>query len=94
MKLLIFHGASLDVKNQSGLKPIDYLPHYSENREIFVDAENGIKPEIEEVSEVPVIPDYAIGAGEKKKKKKTGKKGKKGKKGGKKKGGKKKKKKK
>ena len=74
----------MDVRTVNDMKPVDYLAYDSDSRDIFRDASQGIMPEIEQPSEVPIIPDYAIAGGEKKKKKKTGKKGKKGKKGGKK----------
>ncbi len=77
----------LDIKTASGLQPIDFTTYYSATWEVLNAALMGQMPELEQISDIPIVPDYAIANGEaKKKRKKSGKKGKKGKKGGKKKG--------
>lgn len=92
IKHLILNKASLEPCTSSGLKPLDFIPHESELWFIFTDALKGEMPELEEILDVPDIPEYSLpdGAAPKKGKKKGKKGGKKGKKGGKKKGGKKK----
>ena len=82
IKLLVISGSKLDKRNLEGSLPIDLVPHNSESWMILDQATRGLLPVIEEKSEVPLIPDYAIAKGTavKKKKKKKGKKGKKGKK--------------
>ncbi|XP_005095228.1 ankyrin repeat domain-containing protein 54 [Aplysia californica] len=98
VKHLVVAGATLDAENSNKIRPIDLSRYNTDTWEVLNDAKKGDLPEIEEESEVPEIPDYALpdGATSKKKKSGKGKKGKgkgkgkkKGKKGGKK-GGKKK----
>ncbi|KAK3087053.1 hypothetical protein FSP39_001051 [Pinctada imbricata] len=96
VKHLLLGGAKLTNMTTSGITPMDIAKFGSPAWEIMNDFKKGEMPEIEEVNDVPEIPDYSIGGeGKKKKKGKGKKKGGKGgkKKGGKKKGGKKKKKK-
>ena len=88
VKHLILAGAALDVENSNIIQPIGLSHYNTETWQVLNDARKGDMPELEEESEVPEIPDYALPDGDtsKKKKKKSGKKGKKGKKGGKKSG--------
>ncbi|GFO49489.1 ankyrin repeat domain 54 [Plakobranchus ocellatus] len=98
IKRLVLGGAVLDAENQNGFTPINLCRHNTNAWEVLNDAGQGDMPEgIEEESEVPEIPDYALPdaasmlkgkkknkSGSKKGKKVKGKKGKKS--GGKKKG--------
>ena len=89
VKRLLIGGAKLNLATTSGITPMDITKHGSDVWEVMNDAKKGDLPEIDEVNDVPEIPDHSIGGeGKKKKKGKGGKK--KGAKGGKKKGGKKK----
>ena len=80
----------MDAENRENVRPIDLTPYNSETWGILHEASAGEMPELEEICEVPIVPDYAIAGGTTKKKKKGGKrkkgKGKKGKKSGKKSG--------
>ncbi|XP_064650184.1 ankyrin repeat domain-containing protein 54-like [Lineus longissimus] len=89
VKHLILGGADMKTKTRDGYQPADLVSHDKESWQILHNAKLGDLPEIEDINELPFVPDYSIpGAKPKKEKGKKGKKGKK--KGGKKKGGKKK----
>ena len=70
VKLLILHGGNLDVQNKSGLRPIDVAGYHADSWRVLREADQGVSPVIEEVSDVPHIPEFAIAAGSAKKKKK------------------------
>ena len=81
VKCLVLCGADLNSLNKDGFKPVELANFHTESWEILQDAGRGYKPELEEVVDLPIIPEHALNPTKKAKKSSGKKKGKKGKKG-------------